>query len=283
MNRALLPMMIAVCVAIAAGLAWLTLNRHNASQPAPTVTRSMDLPPFHRVTIDGIANVTLVQGNREAVEVDVPAGSRGVRARVSDGTLAVSASERSQAWAWMFGTRDRTRATRIVVMYRSIDRLGLAGAVQVAAGTLRADVLAIDASGGSSLRIEALEAKRLDVSGSGALDAHIAGIVDDERVSISGAGSYHAAQLRAQHVKVDVSGVGNVVVRADQTLDASISGAGNVDYYGNPKVTQEVSGIGRVRRRESDAVSDTPDGPGNASVWMVRSRVRIWVTAPGSA
>ncbi|MGH8802556.1 MAG: GIN domain-containing protein, partial [Casimicrobiaceae bacterium] len=147
MNRALLPLMIAVCVAIAAGLAWFTLNRQTASQSVPAATRSMVLPPFHRITIDGIANVTLVQGTREAVEVDVPAGSRGVRARVSDGTLAVSASERPQAWAWMFGTRERSRATRIVILYRSIDRLGLSGAVKVAAGTLRADGLAIDASG----------------------------------------------------------------------------------------------------------------------------------------
>ena len=47
-----------------------------------------------------------------------------------------------------------------------------------------------------------------------------------------------------------MSGVGNVVLHADQTLDASISGAGVIEYVGNPTVTEHVSGIGRVRRRE---------------------------------
>lgn len=255
MNRALLPLMIVVCVAIAAGLAWLTLNRREGPQPAPATTRVVDLPPFHRVAIDGIATVTLVQGDRERVEVEVPAGGRAVTARVRDGTLDVSASERSRSWTWMFGTRERNRAVRVVVMYKSIDRLALSGAVKVVAGPMHADTLAIDASGGSSLRIEPLTAKRLDVSGSGALDARIAGTVDDENVSISGAGSYHAEDLRAQRAKVDVSGVGSVVLRVEQTLDASISGAGNVDYFGDPEVKEAVSGIGRVRHREPSAAA----------------------------
>ena len=257
MNRALLPLMIVVCVVIAAGLAWLTLNRRDAPQPAPTTTRSIDLPPFHRVAIDGIASVTLVQGDRERVEVEVPGDARAVTARVKNDTLDVSASERSRSWTWMFGTRERNRAVHVVVMYKSIDRLELSGAVKVVAGAMRVDSLAIDASGGSSLRVEALAATRLDVSGSGALDARIAGTVDDENVSISGAGSYHAEDLRAQRAKVDVSGVASVVLRVEQTLDASISGAGNVDYYGNPEVKEAVSGIGRVRHREANATAGT--------------------------
>lgn len=255
MNRALLPVMIVVCVLIAAGLAWLTLNRREAPRPAAPVTRTADLPPFHRIAIDGIANVILVQGDREAVEVVVPAGTRGVSAAVRDGTLDVSASERSRSWTWMFGTREHNGPARVVVRYRTIDRIALSGAVKVTADAIRVDDLAIDASGGSSLRIHALAARRLDVSGSGALDARIAGVVDDERVSISGAGSYRAEDLRAQRARVDVSGVGSVVLRVEQTLDASISGAGKVDYYGDPDVRQEVSGLGRVRRVSSAAAS----------------------------
>ncbi|MBS0327733.1 MAG: DUF2807 domain-containing protein [Proteobacteria bacterium] len=269
MNRALLPIMILFCVAIAAGLAWLTLNRRDAPPAAAPTTRSADLPPFHRIAIDGIASVALVQGDREHVEVEVPAGARGVTARVRNGTLDVSASERSRSWTWMFGTRERNRAVRVVVTYRSIDRLALSGAVKVAAGPMRADALTIDASGGSSLRIEALTAKRLEVSGSGALDARIAGTVDDENVSISGAGAYHAENLRAQRARVDVSGVGSVVVRVEQTLDASISGAGNIDYYGDPAVKESVSGIGRVRRRE-------PDATAGASAPVSALAVRAW-------
>lgn len=259
MNRALLPLMIVVCVVIAAGLAWLTLNRRSAPPPAAPIVRSIDLPPFRRIAIDGIANVTLVQGGRNAVELDVPADSRGVRAVVRGNTLEVAAHEGSRAWTWLFGTRER--APLIVVHYQSIDRLTLSGAVKVTAGALRADELTIAASGGSSLRIAALTAKRLVVAGSGALEAHIAGTVDDERVSISGAGSYHGEDLDAQSARVAVSGVGKVVLRVARQLDASISGAGSIDYYGNPEVKQSISGVGRIRRRDAEAAGEAPFEP----------------------
>ena len=109
--------------------------------------------------------------------------------------------------------------------------------------------LAIGASGGASLVIDDLRATTLRVDGSGALKADIAGQVDDEHVSISGAGSYNAERLRATNATVSVGGVAKVIVHAERKLRASISGAGLIEYVGDPEVTEEVSGMGRVRRR----------------------------------
>src|SRR6185437_13069443 len=83
----------------------------------------------------------------------------------------------------------------------------------------------------------------------------LAGRVDDEKVSISGAGSYRAERLFANDATVTVSGVGNVVLRAERTLRANISGAGVIEYAGDPVVTEHVSGIGRVKRREPERAS----------------------------
>lgn len=260
MNRALLPIMIVVCVVIAASLAWLTLSRREAPRPEPRIVRNAALPPFHRIEVEGIAIVTLVQDGSEGVDFDVPGNARGIRAEVRDGTLRIFAPESARWWTSLFGHGTPRSEARVVVRYKAIDHLDLSGAVRVSARAMRAGDLAIDASGGSSLRIEALDAKRLEVSGSGALDARLAGEVESERVSISGAGSYHAEQLRARQVKVEVSGVGKVVVRAEDTLDASISGAGTIDYYGDPKVTQAVSGVGSVRHRASGKSEDASRG-----------------------
>ncbi|MDE2003450.1 MAG: hypothetical protein KGJ25_07965, partial [Betaproteobacteria bacterium] len=75
MRRALLPLLILGCVAIAAALAWLTLDHARmpkvpaASTAATLQTRS--LPPFHRIEVGGVADVTLVQGDAESVEMSV--------------------------------------------------------------------------------------------------------------------------------------------------------------------------------------------------------------------
>ena len=257
MHRATVPILILVCVVIAAALAWLTLNRSETEETS--VRQARRVAPFHRLQVGGLARVTLMQGDAEAVDIQVPAGGSAVDVTVHDGTLVVSGHDHPQILGWFFGARGRDRAVLVTIHFRTLEAIVLSGAVRLDAQALHTDRLAIDASGGSSLQIADLQATTLRVSGSGALDARIAGRVDNEEVSISGAGSYRADDLHADHASVDVSGIGNVVVYAGDTLRASISGAGNIEYLGDPQVTEDVSGIGRVRRREHrSSIEDEP-------------------------
>ena len=262
MRRALLPLLIVACIVIAATLAWFTLNRVRtpAIAPATTTLETRSVAPFHRIEVSGTADVTLVQGDAESVEMEVPAGHAIVDAAVRDGTLVVAGRDRSRSFLELFGSGAKHRSPRITIRFRSLDAIALSGAVRLDAGALRTDSLRIAASGGSSLRIDELDATRLRVSGSGALDARISGRVVDESVAISGAGAYRADRLHADHASVDVSGVGNVVLYADKTLNATISGAGSIEYLGNPEVSQHVSGIGRVRRRDRESSTGSDAG-----------------------
>jgi hypothetical protein len=258
MHRATVPVLILVCVVIAAALAWMTLNRSETEEAG--VQQARRVAPFHRLEVGGLVRVTLVQGDAEAVDVQVPADAGAVDVTVRDGTLVISGHDHPQFLGWIFGARHRDRAARVAIRFRTLEAIALSGAVRLEAPALHTDSLAIDASGGSSLRIADLQATALRVSGSGALDARIAGRVDNEEVSISGAGSYRADELHADHASVDVSGIGNVVVYAGDTLRATISGAGNIEYLGDPQVTEDVSGIGRVRRREHrSSIEDAPN------------------------
>jgi hypothetical protein len=164
----------------------------------------------------------------------------------------VSAADRRRWWSGLFGRR-ATGPPTIVVRFRTLDAIALSGNVKLSIPKLETPSLRIAASGGSELSIDELRAATLRVSGSGALKARLAGAVDEEHVSISGAGSYQAEDLRAADANVSVSGVGRVLVRAERTLRANISGAGVIEYVGDPAVTEHVSGVGRVKRRESSA------------------------------
>jgi hypothetical protein len=250
MSRLSLVWWILGAVVVAALLAWLTLTRTGAPSRAATTTEHSALAPFHEVEIGGIAHVTLLQGDDESL--DVEASSRGARveAEVRNGRLVLDARDRRRWWSGLFG-RHQGDPARITIRFRSLDAIALSGSARLAAPKLAANNLRIRASGGSALSIEDLRATSLRVDGSGALEADLGGRVDDEQVSISGAGSYRAERLFANDVTVTVSGVGNVVLRAERTLRVNISGAGVIEYAGDPVVTEHVSGIGRVKRRDA--------------------------------
>ena len=114
--------------------------------------------------------------------------------------------------------------------------------------------LSVTASGATSLKIDDLDAKELVVSGSGAMKIDLKGRATVQRVGISGAGDYRAADLVSDDARVGVSGAGRVVIHAEKTLRIGISGAGSVEYYGDPQVTQQISGAGRVKRHDAAEV-----------------------------
>jgi hypothetical protein len=247
MSRFTLPLLILAAVLVAALCAWWTLSRGIGIEPGAQAARHEPLPPFHRIELGGSAEVTLVQSNAESIDVQAARYAR-VDADVVDGRLRLRAEDRRRWWNRLFGGRSPS-TPRITLRFRTLDVIDANGSVKIRAGKLETPSLRIAASGGASLAIDDLRATSLRVSGSGALDAKLAGRVQQQFVSISGAGSYQAERLVADDATVNVSGVGDVVVHAEKTLRANISGAGIIEYTGDPVVSEHVSGIGRVRRR----------------------------------
>jgi len=70
--------------------------------------------------------------------------------------------------------------------------------------------------------------------------------VDEQSITLSGAGDYDVPKLESQTPTVLVNGAGNAAPWAADTLEARISGLGNVKYYGSPTVTKEVGGAGKI-------------------------------------
>jgi Putative auto-transporter adhesin, head GIN domain len=252
MPRYALPLLLAIALVIALALTWWTLGRAPPASEGASVDR--DVEPFHKVSVSGAADVVLQRGNAEHVSIEAPARGARVSANVRDGTLHVSARETRRWWNALIG-RGGGGSVRVTVTYRDVDAIALSGAVRLTASGLQTRALSIAASGGSSVRLDGLSTELLRISGDGALKARLAGEATEQRVSISGAAEYEAQDLASERARIDVSGVGHVVVRVAQTLNASISGAGSIEYYGDPKVEQHVSGVGRVKRREATAPS----------------------------
>ncbi len=107
----------------------------------------------------------------------------------------------------------------------------------------------ITLSGAGTINATNIRADKFIVSSSGAGKITIAGTAGDLNITLSGAGAFDGAAFEAKNVVVQVSGVGSSTVNAQRTLNASVSGVGSVEYIGNPEVTQQVSGVGSVKQK----------------------------------
>ena len=207
---------------------------------------------FHRLSIDGQVNVTLVQGATEDVTIEAAAGALSrIHTDVHGGTLSVEAEGSHSMWQWFSG-RGAGPTPRITIHLRDLDRIEAAGAVTLDAEALQTADLRIDFAGACNLKVQNLQGTSLRLDGSGATKVELAGKVSRQRVDLSGAGSYQAERLVSSDASVSVSGAGKAVVNATNTLAVEISGAGKVEYVGDPKLRQSITGIGKVVRRDAD-------------------------------
>lgn len=248
MSRSALLVVVLIAIGFAVAAAWFTLTRSPAARTdADVVSDRRAMPPFRQVLLEGNAEVTLVQGASEALAAQVY-GRSVVHADVRDGVLRVRSDDDRRWWTQLFGAN--RRAPQITITVRDLDALRASGSIKLACDALRVDALTLRFSGAAEVTIAALQARTLAINGSGAFKADIAGHVDEQRISISGAGDYRGSNLVSDRASVRVSGAGRVVVDAQKTLDVEVSGAAKVDYKGDPTITKRVGGAARVRRYE---------------------------------
>ena len=254
MKRLVLPLVILLAIAAAVVAAWYVLERGfrsgGTALGGEVVIEERTLPPFTKLAVDGIAEITLVQGAAESVRYETSAKQRNqVRVEVRDGRLHVESAASRGFFSFLFG--GGPRPVRAIVTFRDLERVDVSGAIKLKADGWKADKLTVSVSGEATLRIAGLDVNELVLGASGAVKAEVAGRAVEQRIAISGAGDYRAADLSSDSARVAVSGAGKVLVSVAKTLKVAISGAGSVEYLGDPKVTQDISGVGRVRRRES--------------------------------
>jgi len=112
--------------------------------------------------------------------------------------------------------------------------------------SIETDRFALKLSGAGQVNIKVLSAEMLEVDLPGACVIKVSGKVGEQRITISGAGSYSASKLESRRASVDLRGAGQATVWAVEYLDVTIRGLGSVEYYGTPTVKKSISGLGTV-------------------------------------
>ncbi len=112
------------------------------------------------------------------------------------------------------------------------------------------NLIKIESSGASSIKAYGIDNDIFQTELSGAGSINLSGRTEKFRADMSGAGNVNAKELKAEYVKVGISGACSAVVYASKAIKADVSGVGSIDYYGDPEdVESSVSGVGSINRK----------------------------------
>jgi hypothetical protein len=107
----------------------------------------------------------------------------------------------------------------------------------------------VNVSGDGSVDGKGIRADELRIHISGDGQVVLAGSAGQQTIDISGDGRYKGEKLESKTAKISISGDGSAVAAVSDELNANVSGDGWIEYIGNPSIRQHISGDGAIRKR----------------------------------
>jgi hypothetical protein len=235
-KQILLPVF--VLLALFFGACGLNVNISVDQGSGKVITQNREVSSFDRVVLNGIGDVTLVQGEREALQIEAEDNViPHIKTEVQDGTLQITFDRK---------TIIPTKPVKFNLTMRTIHGLETKGASNLTTEKINTDRLELGISGTGNIDLHKLTADSMSINVSGAGNLTTNGQVNNQKITLSGAGNYNGEDLQSKTAEITITGLGRVVVWVSDTLNVTISGTGGVDYYGNPQVSQQISGLGKL-------------------------------------
>ena len=132
----------------------------------------------------------------------------------------------------------------------SLERVVLSGVGDIMVSDLITPQLSLTLSGAGDVAVTNLDASELDVVLSGVGNFEISGIVNVQRLNVTGLGDYDARDLTSLDAVISIVGNDNqtATVRVSDMLTVTIFGNGTVFYIGDPFVDSNITGNGSVQK-----------------------------------
>lgn len=237
MNRFLF-ILTSILSALVIGACGINVNLDIEQGSGKVITETRSVNNFDQVSLSGIGDVTLVQGNNEQLVIEAEDNViKHITTEVRDGTLYIGFVKKAII---------PTEPVKFTITMREIRGLETKGVSDISAAGITTDQLDIGISGTGNITINKLDADQVSINVSGAGNFAAEGQVSKQKVVLSGAGNYDGEDLESSTADITITGLGQVSVWVTDLLNVTISGTGNVNYYGSPQVNQQISGLGKV-------------------------------------
>ena len=204
----------------------------------PNVSKTLNVASFSTLECSMAADIEITQGSSQSVTV---LGQENIiqliQTEVSDGKWRIKLPK---------GTWADYENLKFKITMKDIRGLGMAGSGSITTtNKIKTDDLQIGLSGSGKITVET-DADYVDCGISGSGNIYLKGRAKELNIGTSGSGDLKAQDFAVEKVKIGISGSGDCMVNASESLEAGIAGSGSVHYKGRPKIKSSVSGSGSV-------------------------------------
>jgi hypothetical protein len=211
-----------------------------AQDNANLKTETRHIGPYDKIKTSKGINVTLVEGDKEKVEIRIQnASPEDVITSLEGKTLVLK----------MKTLLKKGVAVQVYVTYKQINEIQAGtGSTVDNEGTLRANKLVLSAGAEAVMELDvdatvitaSLSAGRIEISGE----------ANNIEVNANTGGKFNASALQVNEAFIKTSAGGQATVRVKNRLSATAGSGGRVYYYGSPKVEKSESLGGKVEQAQ---------------------------------
>ncbi len=216
------------------GLSITPANAQNAEKRNVGTYDGIHIAGSYEVTlISGSEGTLLLKGDSDDLEK--------IDTDVKKGTLMIKQKEKSWFGSWDFGK------VHITIPVEDINKVVLSGSGEIFADfPLEGDHFKTFLSGSGEINLN-LDVAAVNGTVTGSGDITLTGKASKVNFNITGSGDIEADGIKADTAEARVTGSGDIVMYAKQTLNAFITGSGDIVCKGNPrKQKTKVTGSGEI-------------------------------------
>lgn len=182
------------------------------------VTETRDVSNFSKIYNEGIANVTIIQGETQSLEIVADDNIiHRVITTVNNNELLISLQD---------GNYNNINIEAFLTV-TSLDGLKNSGIGNISANEIN-------------------NQNQLLIENSGTGDISISGIGNSMNIYNEGSGAVYGYDYTTSNSSIEIIGSGDCNVFVTDILDVIIEGSGNVYYKGTPSINTTISGSGSV-------------------------------------
>jgi len=226
----------------------------------PVVEKTIEMEPFHAVSISGSFDVSITQATSQSVVVTTQQNiMEYFKMNVVDGVLYLSLESGTYisydltvklampmvSGIELDGSGDVSIGTFVGLQDLTIKLDGSGdlvgnGAIEVLSET----TIEVQGSGDVELKLKAKDVK-LVLDGSGGIE--VSGQAAKLYATLNGSGDVDASALEVIEGEVELDGSGCIKVNASESLKANLKGSGDIRYAGKPDVMAQIDGSGTIQ------------------------------------
>jgi hypothetical protein len=204
-------------------------------------TESRDVGNVSKIKSSGSLDVVLIQG------------PSSILLEADENLLAYLVTKNEDGWLqvhWKDNVNiESTNTVKVTITMPMFKALGATGSGSIISdGKLTSDHnMEVKSSGSGSIQI-AVNAPEITAQVTGSGNMQISGETRNVSVTVTGSGRYDGENLKAENAKAKVTGSGDALVFADETINAKITGSGSLNYAGRATVHSVITGSGTIKK-----------------------------------